>query len=91
MKKKEPTTLRFKNTNEMDNVLQNMDISSVILTKGKVVKPNIKKINIDLPEKVVEVIDAIATNMGISRQPLIKVWIHEMIQKEILTSKHCKA
>jgi hypothetical protein len=68
----------------MDSSLDKMDLSELILQSGKVIKPKVKKINLDLPEDVVKTIDSIAARIGVSRQPLIKLWIHERIQKETL-------
>ena len=74
----------------MDHELENMDLSSLITEKGRIVKPKIRKVNLDLPENVIEVIDVIAVKMGVSRQPLIKIWIHEMIQKELLKNRQIR-
>ena len=86
MQKSKPTTKKYKTVEEMDSSLEKMDLSELILHKGKVVKPKIKKVNLDLPESVVRTIDSIAARIGVSRQPLIKMWIHERIQKEIIST-----
>ncbi len=41
-----------------------------------------KRVNIDFPQKVVEDLDQIAGRIGISRQSLVKMWIHEKINNE---------
>ena len=85
MKKSRFITKNYKTVKEMDSSLDKMDLSELILRTGKVIKPKVKKINLDLPENVVKTIDSIAARIGVSRQPLIKLWIHERIQKEILS------
>jgi predicted DNA binding CopG/RHH family protein len=84
MQKSRPTTKKYKTVEEMDSSLDKMDLSKLILHTGKVIKPKVKKINLDLPENVVRTIDSIAASIGVSRQPLIKMWIHERIQEEII-------
>ena len=81
--KKKSTKKKFKSTKEMDNYLESRDLSSYFKTEGKVVRPPIKKINLDLPVPVIRKIDQIAKEIGISRQPLLKLWIHERIKKEL--------
>jgi len=90
MQKRKHITKRFKTSKAMDHELENMDLSSLITEKGRIVKPKIRKVNLDLPENVIEVIDVIAVKMGVSRQPLIKIWIHEMIQKELLKNRQIR-
>jgi len=40
------------------------------------------RINLDLPDKLLAEVDKIATVMGVARQALIKMWIHESVAKE---------
>lgn len=67
----------------MDNYIENSDLGKVFAENGKVVRPAIQKINIDLPASMLAKIDIIAEKIGISRQPLIKMWIHEKLKEEI--------
>lgn len=73
---------KFKNESEMDRVLENADLSEDFRERGVVKKPHIKKINLDLPEGVVHQIDRVAKKVGVSRQPLLKIWIHERLKAE---------
>ena len=67
----------------MDRSLETSDLSKEFREKGLLKKPHIKKINLDLPEAVVEQIDRFAEKVGVSRQPLLKIWIHERLKSEI--------
>ena len=40
------------------------------------------RINLDLPNVMLAEIDAIAERIGIARQALIKMWIHEMTKRD---------
>jgi len=66
----------------MDEALEMTDLSEDFRARGVVQRPPIKKINLDLPEGVVEQIDRIAEKVGVSRQPLLKIWIHERLKTE---------
>ena len=66
----------------MDKALETEDLSQEFAQKGIVREGRIRKINLDLPESVVERIDRIAGKIGVSRQPLLKIWIHERLEEE---------
>jgi hypothetical protein len=66
----------------MDKALETGDLSQDFEKKGVVREPRIRKINLDLPEAIVEQIDRIAVKIGVSRQPLLKIWIHERLKAE---------
>jgi hypothetical protein len=80
--KKESSQKKFKTTAEMDKALEAGDLSQDFEKKGAVREPRIRKINLDLPEAIVEQIDRIAVKIGVSRQPLLKIWIHERLKAE---------
>lgn len=67
----------------MDHYLEAHELSAAFAAQGKVVQPSIKKINLDLPKLVIDNIDKVARKIGISRQPLIKMWIHEKLNEEL--------
>lgn len=73
----------FKSVKAMDHYLESHDLSKVFVSRGKVSHPKAKKINLDLPPTIVNAIDNIAGQIGIARQPLIKMWIHEKIREEL--------
>ena len=80
--KKKSFLKKFKTEAEMDQALESQDLSGAFSAKGVVKRPHIKKINLDLPEEIVLQIDRIAEKMGVSRQPLLKIWIHERLKEE---------
>ncbi len=81
--KKKSTKKSFKSNVEMDKYLETHDLSEAFATGGKVVRPKIRKINLDLPDVVIKKIDKIAGQIGVSRQPLLKLWIHEKLKEEL--------
>ncbi len=46
-------------------------------------RPNrqVKRVNVDFPEWVVEALDAEARRLGVTRQSIIKVWIAERLER----------
>lgn len=73
---------KFRTEAEMDEALESADLSKAFETAGVVKKVSIRKINLDLPVGVVREIDLIAEKVGVSRQPLLKIWIHERLKEE---------
>ena len=49
------------------------------LSKGRVVQPAVKRVNVDFPEPVLARIDREAQIRGITRQALIKSWIYDRL------------
>lgn len=84
MKKKAIIKKRFKNVQEMDDHLENMDWSGLIKKHGVLKSGKHKKINLDLPPHMVDQIDLLTAKIGVSRQPLLKIWIHERLQQEFV-------
>lgn len=85
MAKKKPTTKKiFERTNEMDRFLERADLGLDFDKNGKVVRPNNKKINLDLPEWLLDQLDIEAARAGVSRQPLIKIWLVQKLEEERL-------
>ena len=80
--KKRSFSKKFKSADEMDAALESADLAKEFATRGVVKKPHIRKINLDLPEGIVQQIDQIAQKVGVSRQPLLKIWIHERLKAE---------
>ena len=73
---------KFKTASEMDEALETADLSKEFAARGVLKKPHIRKINLDLPEGVLHQIDQVAARVGVSRQPLLKIWIHERLKVE---------
>ncbi len=80
--KKESSGKKYKTAADMDKNLESADLSQEFGEKGVVREPRMQKINLDLPESIVEQIDRIADKIGVSRQPLLKIWIHERLKEE---------
>lgn len=80
--KKKSSMKKFKTTAEMDRYLVSNDLGEQLRTHGVLHKPDIKKINLDLPGWIVQQVDRIAEKLGVSRQPLLKIWIHERLKME---------
>lgn len=70
----------------MDEYLESTDLGKVFAQKGQAIAASVQKINIDLPTTMLEKIDIIAEKIGISRQPLLKMWIHEKLKEELSQS-----
>ncbi len=73
---------------EFDERFETEDISELLdFKKAKsikeVQKPPIKKINLDLPINILELIDKEANKIGVSRQALLKIWIAERLKEEL--------
>ncbi len=56
----------------MDDAFEYLDIEHIT-----------KKVNVDFNEKTIKYLDMISNEIGITRQSLIKMWIHEKIQEEL--------
>ncbi|MBI2345570.1 MAG: CopG family transcriptional regulator [Deltaproteobacteria bacterium] len=66
----------------MDRALENADLSAAFAQRGVLRQSRMRKINLDLPEGIVRQIDQIADRVGVARQPLLKIWIHERLKVE---------
>lgn len=83
-KKKSTKTKPFETVQEMDHFLETGDLTSHFKKYGKVKKPTYKKINLDLPEWLLNQLDLEAARAGVSRQPLIKIWLVQKLEEERL-------
>ena len=83
-KKKSTTKKVFERTDEMDSFLERADLGLDFDKNGKVVRPSNKKINLDLPEWLLDQLDIEAARAGVSRQPLIKIWLVQKLEEERL-------
>ncbi len=64
------------------------DVTDLIdLSKTSITRPNRKvRITLDIAESLVRDIDVIREKIGVDRGALIKVWLHEKVMKEKLSS-----
>lgn len=72
----------FKTAAEMDHYLETHDLGEIFAARGKKIRAKTQKINLDLPEGILQQIDRVARKVGVSRQPLLKIWIHERLKAE---------
>ncbi len=74
-----------KTTEEFDHRFdKGEDIHDLIdMTKAKIVRHGKKvRITLDIAEELVQEIDQIRQSIGVDRSALIKIWLHERVQKE---------
>jgi len=81
VKKKSSKAKKFKTSDEMDNFLDNSDLGD-LFNRSELNQPKIKKINLDLPEWLIDHLDLEASRAGVSRQPLIKLWLIQKLEEE---------
>lgn len=80
-----------KNTEEFDRRFDNgEDIHDLIdMSKSRLIRHGKKvRITLDIAEALVKDIDQIRETIGVDRAALIKIWLHERIQKEKVLSQH---
>ena len=74
-----------KNAEEFDRRFDNgEDIHDLIdMSKSRIIRHGKKvRITLDIAETLVKDIDQIRDSIGVDRAALIKIWLHERIQKE---------
>lgn len=81
VKKKPSKKSMFDSAKEMDNFLADSDLGDLFVDT-EMNQPKIKKINLDLPEWLIEHLDLEASRAGVSRQPLIKLWLVQKLEEE---------
>ena len=65
-----------KRLDENKNIVKHLDIS-----KAKRPKQNQKRVNVDFPLWMIDLLDKEARRLGVPRQSIIKVWISERLEK----------
>jgi hypothetical protein len=63
---------------------QGEDIHDIVdLSKARITRPGRKvRITLDIPETLVRDIDDVRERIGVDRDALIKVWLHERVAQE---------
>lgn len=59
-----------------ENITEMLDVS-----KAKKASQSLKRINVDVPLWMIELLDKEAKRLGVSRQSIIKVWLAERLEK----------
>ncbi len=80
MAKKESTIT----AKELDRRFDEGEDISEFLDTGKAHRPNLgqRRVNVDLPNWMIDSLDTEAKRIGVTRQSIIKVWISERIKVE---------
>ena len=82
MAKRKSSKIRsFDSSKEMDSFLADNDLGD-LFAEAAINQPKIRKINLDLPEWLLEHLDLEASRAGVSRQPLIKLWLIQKLEEE---------
>ncbi len=50
-------------------------------SKGKLVPPAFKRVNVDFAPQMVQNLDAVAVSRGVTRQALIKMWLADKLDE----------
>ena len=81
--KKEPVEI---SAEEFDHKFEaGEDISEhVDWSKSKIVYPEVQRVNVDFPGRIVAALDREANRRGITRQALIKTWITDNLDGKVL-------
>ena len=68
---------------ELDEKFDNGEDITEYLDLSSARRPNqeVRRVNVDFPEWVIESLDQEAKRLGISRQALVKVWIAERVDQ----------
>ena len=56
-------------------------LDAVYLSKAKRVMQNQKRVNVDFPLWMLELLDKGASRIGVTRQSIIKVWLAERLEQ----------
>ena len=73
----EPEDFDKKVDDGQEDIIGDLDLST-----ARRVNQITKRINVDFPGAIVDELDVEARRIGVTRQSLIKVWIHERLQAE---------
>ncbi|MEG2201845.1 MAG: CopG family transcriptional regulator [Raoultibacter sp.] len=80
-------TVKHMSTEAFDRIFDEGEkdiIDYLDLEKAVVTSPNrgIRKVNVDMPDWMVDALDDAAGHLAINRQALIKIWLADRIKKE---------
>ena len=71
-----------KKFNNNEDISAYLDFSKSVKLKDFQAKQKTKKINVDFPENILNLLDQEAQKIGVTRQSIIKVWIAERLKEE---------
>lgn len=59
------------------------DVTAALdLSKARRPLQNLRRVNVDFPEWMIESLDREASRLGVTRQSIIKVWLAERLERE---------
>ena len=69
--------------NEFDNKFDNNEDVSAELDLSRARRGGLtpKRVNVDIPTRIVDSLDREAARIGVSRQAIIKLWLSERLEK----------
>jgi len=69
---------------ELDKIFDNGEDITAQLDLSTKKRPGLKqrRVNVDFPDWMIEILDREASRIGVTRQSIIKVWIAERIKEE---------
>lgn len=73
---------------ELDKIFDNGEDITSHLDLSTKQRPGLKqrRVNVDFPDWIVELLDREASRIGVTRQSIIKIWIAERIKEEASSS-----
>lgn len=71
---------KFDGNNE--DILNNLDLSTVKRPNQKQ-----KRVNVDFPVWIIDSLDKEANRIGVTRQSIIKIWLAERLEEQVLTRR----
>ncbi|MFH1067411.1 MAG: CopG family transcriptional regulator [bacterium] len=88
-------TVRAKNATNAGNLEARFDAGENVLDyfdvkNAKVVRPSIRRVNVDFPMTVLHRLDVEASRVGVTRQSLIKMWLFEKLESRRSKPKRYK-
>ena len=69
---------KFDNDNE--DIINDLDLSTLKRPNQKQ-----KRVNVDFPVRIIDSLDKEANRIGVTRQSIIKLWLAERLEEQVLT------
>jgi len=74
---------KFDDDNE--DIINNLDLSTLKRPNQKQ-----KRVNVDFPVWIIDSLDKEANRIGVTRQSIIKLWLAERLEEQVLTRRSTK-
>jgi len=68
--------------NDKEDIISDLDLSTLK-------RPNQtqKRVNVDFPVWIIDSLDKEASRVGVTRQSIIKIWLAERLEEQVLTRR----